>query len=96
MRLGLRGDGLLSPQLSSLALASSGDGRLGSGSGVGLVTSSSGQMVEANPLFTCTHSTKVAKSSRGPLPGRFALDCSLAEAGDVKNVWIVGQLGSQI
>ncbi len=39
------------------------DGRLGSESGVGLATSSTGQMVKANPQFTSTTPQNVAKLS---------------------------------
>jgi len=49
-----------------------------SGLGVGLeMSSSAGQMEKYSPLFSSTHSTHAAKLSRGPLPGRRALDHSL-------------------
>ncbi len=41
-----------------------GDGGLGSGSGVDLARSSSGQMVSGDPFLARVHSTKAAKSSR--------------------------------
>ncbi len=43
-----------------------GDGGLGSGSGVDLARSSSGETVRGDPFLTRVHSTKAAKSSRGP------------------------------
>ncbi len=50
-----------------------GDGGLGSGSGVDLARLSSGEMVRGDPFFGRDHSTKVAKSSRGPSSDNNAL-----------------------
>lgn len=45
-----------------------GDGRLGSGSGVGLeMSSSTGQMEKCSPLLSSTHSTKLVKIPQGHL-----------------------------
>ncbi len=43
-----------------------GDGGLGTGSGVELARSSSELTVKGDPFLTSVHSTKAAKSSRGP------------------------------
>ncbi len=54
------------------------DGWLVSGSEVGMeISSSEGQTVSGDPLFSSTHSTKEAKSSLGPFAGRHALHRSL-------------------
>ncbi len=55
----------LSPALGSGSLPR-GDGGLGSGSGVDLARSSSGETVRGDPFLARVHSTKAAKSSRGP------------------------------
>ncbi len=51
---------------SGMRSAQRGDGRLGTGSGVALARSPSELMVNGDPCLTNVHSTKAAKSSRGP------------------------------
>ncbi len=50
-----------------------GEGGLGTGSGVDLARSSSGQTVRGDPFLARVHSTKAAKSSRGPTSDNSAL-----------------------
>ncbi len=60
------GNGSQSSVGSGWCSAPRGDGGLGSGSGVDLARASSGETVRGDPFFTRVHSTKAAKSSRGP------------------------------
>ncbi len=58
------GNGSPSSVGSGWCSAPRGDGGLGSGSGVDLARSSSGETVRGDPFLTRVHSTKAAKSSR--------------------------------
>ncbi len=60
------GSGSPSAVGSGMRSAQRGDGRLGTGSGVALARSPSELMVNGDPCLTNVHSTKAAKSSRGP------------------------------
>ncbi len=60
------GNGSPSSVGSGWCSAPRGDGGLGSGSGVDLARSSSGETVRGDPFLARVHSTKAAKSSRGP------------------------------
>ncbi len=54
------------PDVSSAPPQPRRDGGLGSGPGVDLARSSPGEMVRGDPFLARVHSTKAAKSSRGP------------------------------
>ncbi len=60
------GSGSPSAVGSGIRSAWRGDGGLGTGSGVELARSSSELTVKGDPFLTSVHSTKAAKSSRGP------------------------------
>lgn len=68
-----------------------GEGWLGSGSGVGQLNSFSVRpMVNGNPQFTSTHSTNVAKLTRGPSPNSLAFvtlpGSCLVSASGIKDI----------
>ncbi|KAL1276588.1 hypothetical protein QQF64_036211 [Cirrhinus molitorella] len=71
------GSGSPSAVGSGCGSAQRGDGGLGSGSGVALVRSSSGQTVREEPFLASVHSTKAAKSARGPFSDDSALHAVL-------------------
>ncbi len=60
------GSGSPSAVGSGMRSAQRGDDGLGTGSGVDLARSSSGEMVRGDPFLARVHSTKAANSSRGP------------------------------
>ena len=74
----LSGSGSAAAVCSGTCSVQRADSWLVSGSGVGLeISSSAVQMVNGDPFFSSTHSTKAAKSSLGPFAGRRALHHSL-------------------